>query len=77
MPDDWYRMTGEGKLPAHRDRHGSTQDKEQGGRPEELKSDHLVIGVPKVMHDPVLPVPVVTMMIFAVDLHGRPALVGK
>jgi hypothetical protein len=35
-----------------------------------------VIGVPKIMHDAGLTMPMVVVMVAIVDLHGRDAVVG-
>ena len=74
VTDDRNGVTGEGQLPTHRQGHGTTKEEEEYCRPHELHGDHLVIGVPDVMHDPGLSV---TMMTFAVGLHGRYAVVGN
>ena len=77
VSDYGNRMSGKSQLPAHRQCHRTTEEEEERRGPQELEGDHLVIGIPKIMHDAGLAVSVIIMMTSTVDLHGSDAVVGE
>ena len=65
VTENWNRMAGPGQLPAHGDSHRSSKHEIDNRGKQELHGDHLMIGVPEPVHDPLFPV-AVTLVAMAI-----------